>query len=63
MLNLTESERIGTQTSNVLNRLYTQAYRDLEKELESIYKNYSNETGLDIQRLKTLLTKKETDKT
>lgn len=63
LLNLTESERIGTQTSNVLNRLYTQAYKDLEKELQSIYKNYSNETGLDVQRLKTLLTKKETDKT
>lgn len=43
--------------------MYNQAYKDLSEELNSIYKNYSIETGLDVQRLKTLLTKTETDKT
>lgn len=61
-LNLVASERIGKQTSNTLIGIYNQAYKDIEKEIELIYKNYSIETGLDIQRLKTLLTKKETDK-
>lgn len=57
LLNLTESEKIGDNTSKVLIRMYNQAYKDLQNELNSIYKNYSNETGLDIPRLKTLLTK------
>lgn len=43
--------------------IYSQAYRNIDKELKSIYRNYSNETGIDIQKLKELLTSSETKKT
>ena len=44
-------------------RVYEQAYKDIDRQLASIYKNYSNETGLDTQKLKQLLTRSETKKT
>lgn len=45
-----------------IKKIYTRANRDIKKQIANIYKNYSKETGLDIQTLKTLLSKKETDK-
>lgn len=59
---LTEAEKTSEETIKIINGMYNQAYKNIKAEIESIYKNYSAETGLDIQRLKTLLTKKETDK-
>lgn len=43
--------------------MYDQAYKDIERELVSIYKNYSKETGLDTTKLKELLTRSQTQKT
>lgn len=45
-----------------IKKIYTRANRDIKKQIANIYKNYSKETGIDIQTLKTLLSKKETDK-
>ena len=46
-----------------MKKIYRQAYYNVNKELESVYKNYSDSTGLDIQKLKELLIKSETEKT
>lgn len=43
-------------------RLYTRANKVIDNDIANIYNNYSKATGLDIQTLKTLLSKKETDK-
>lgn len=42
--------------------MYSRASKNIQKEIESIYKNYSKETGLDQAQLKVLLSVKETDK-
>lgn len=42
--------------------IYDKAFKDVEKEIEKVYKNYAKDTGLDVQQLKELLTKKETSK-
>ena len=45
-----------------IKKIYEQAYKDINNELIRVYDNYSKETGLDVQKLKELLSKKETDK-
>lgn len=43
-------------------KMYEKAQRDIKRDIENIYLNYSKDTGLDVQKLKTLLSKKETSK-
>lgn len=45
-----------------INKLYDQAQRNIQRDLDNIYANYSKATGMDVQALKTLLTKSETAK-
>ena len=40
--------------------MYEQANRNIQREIESVYQNYSKDTGVDVQKLKELLTKSET---
>ncbi|MBP5427007.1 MAG: minor capsid protein [Clostridiales bacterium] len=60
---LTEAEKHSEEYINRVKDIYDQAFRDIDKELASIYKNYSKETGIDTQKLKELLTRSETKKT
>lgn len=46
-----------------IKNIYKQAYKNIEKDIENIYQNYSKDTGLDVQKLKELLTRSETKKT
>lgn len=59
---LSDAEKSSEPYMNRIKKIYNQAYKNIEKEIESVYKNYSKDTGLDIQKLKELLSKKETDK-
>lgn len=59
---LTEAEKMSEEHITRIKRIYEQAYRDVSKEIEKVYEAYSNNTGVDIDNLKELLTKKETDK-
>lgn len=59
---LTDAEKISTQHIEEIKKIYEQAYRDVTKEIERTYKAYSKNTGLDVDKLKELLTAKETDK-
>lgn len=60
---LTDAEKHSEVYINRVKSVYEQAYKDIDRELASIYKNYSKETGLDTQKLKQLLTRSETKKT
>lgn len=57
---LNEAEKSSEAYIKRVKAIYDRAYKDTERELASIYKNYSKETGLDTQKLKELLTKSET---
>ena len=57
---LNEAEKSSETYIKRVKAIYDRAYKDTERELASIYKNYSKETGLDTQKLKELLTKSET---
>lgn len=59
---LTETEKNSEEYIKRIQRMYDEALKKIEKDLESIYKNYSEQIGVDVQTLKTLLSKKETDK-
>lgn len=59
---LTESEQISKTGIRQIQDIYTQAFKNLKQELNDIYRNYSMETGLDVSKLKQLLTKSQTDK-
>ena len=59
---LSEAEKSSEVYIERIKKIYDQAYKNVEKEINNVYINYAKETGLDIQKLKELLTKKETDK-
>lgn len=60
---LTDSELISEAHIKQIKAMYNQAFKNIDEEIRKVYKNYSKATGLDIQKLKTLLSKTETDKT
>lgn len=59
---LSDSEKMSEEYIKRVKRIYEKAYKDVDKEIAKVYKNYSKNTGLDVQKLKELLSKKETDK-
>ena len=59
---LTDAEKQGEAHSKRIQKMYEQANRNIQRDIENIYANYSKATGLDVQSLKTLLTKTETKK-
>ena len=59
---LTDAEKQSEAYIARINKMYDQAERNIQRDLENIYANYSKATGMDVQSLKTLLTKSETDK-
>ena len=60
---LNENEKASEKYIKRIQKVYDRANKNIQRELESIYINYSNETGIDIQTLKALLSKKATQKT
>ncbi len=63
LLKYTANEKKSTKYINDIRALYNKANDDIDKMLKDVYKNYSKDTGIDVQTLKTLLTKSETKKT
>lgn len=59
---LTDAEKQGEAYIQRIQKIYDQAERNIQRDIENIYRNYSKATGLDVQSLKTLLTKTETQK-
>lgn len=59
---LTDAEKQSEIAIRRVNKMYDQAKKNIERDIENIYANYSKATGLDVQSLKELLTKTETAK-
>jgi SPP1 gp7 family putative phage head morphogenesis protein len=59
---LTDAEKQSEAYIQRIQKIYDQAERNIQRDIENIYRNYSKATGLDVQSLKTLLTKTETQK-
>lgn len=60
---LTDVERQSEHYISKVKSIYNQAYHNIDNEIKRVYMNYAKETGLDIQKLKELLSVKETSKT
>lgn len=60
---LDDAEKMSEEHIERIKRIYAQANRNIEREIEKIYKNYSKDTGIDVEKLKQLLTRSETEKT
>lgn len=59
---LTESEKQSEEYIKRIKKIYAQAFRNIDNDINKIYETYSRQTGLDVQKLKELLSVKETDK-
>ena len=60
---LNEAEQISEEHIERIKKIYEEAYKDIDGEIKRVYKNYAKDTGLDVQKLKELLTRSETKKT
>lgn len=60
---LSDAEKTSEAYIKRIKGIYAKAFKDIEKDIESVYRNYSKDTGLDVQKLKELLTRSETAKT
>ena len=58
---LTDAEKQSEAYIKRVNRIYDRANKNIQRDIENIYRNFSKDTGLDVQSLKTLLTKNETN--
>lgn len=59
---LTDAEKQGEEYIKRIQKMYNQANRNIQRDIENIYRNYSKATGLNVEGLKTVLTKTETGK-
>ena len=59
---LNNAEKQSEEYINRVKAIYNQAYKNIDSEIARIYKNYAKDTGLDVQKLKELLTKSKTKK-
>ena len=60
---MTTAEKQSEAYIQSIKEMYNQAFKNIDGEIARVYKNYSKETGLDVEKLKELLTAKETSKT
>lgn len=59
---LTDAEKQSEAYIKQIQKMYDRANKNIQRDIENIYRNYSKATGLDVQSLKQLLTKTETQK-
>lgn len=59
---LSDAEKQGAEYSKRIQKIYDQAQKNIQRDIENIYANYSKATGMDVQSLKELLTKTQTQK-
>lgn len=59
---LTDAEKQSDEYIKRISKMYDRAQRNIQRDIDNIYANYSNAVGLDVQSLKILLTKSDTEK-
>lgn len=60
---LLETEKNSEAYIKRVQAMYTRAKRNIQKEINNVYKNYASEVGVNVSELKKLLSKAETAKT
>lgn len=60
---LSDAEKMSEEYIKRIKKIYKQAYRNIDRDIANVYKNYAKDTGLDVNKLKELLTRSETKKT
>lgn len=63
LLRLSEAEKTSEAYIERIKKIYEQAYRNIDRDIANVYKNYAKDTGLDVDKLKELLTRSQTKKT
>ena len=58
-----QNEKATKKYINKIKRIYSRSNKEVQNMINDVYRNYSIDTGLDVQKLKTLLSKSETEKT
>ena len=58
---LTDAEKQSDAYIKRIQKMYDRANRNIQRDIENIYQNYSKATGMDVQSLKQLLTASETE--
>lgn len=58
-----DAEKMSEAYIERIKKVYDKAYKDIDREIASVYRNYAKDTGLDVDKLKELLTRSETAKT
>ena len=59
---LSDAEKMSEEYLERIKKIYKQAYRNIDRDIAKVYKNYAKDTGLDVDKLKELLTRSQTDK-
>lgn len=59
---LTDAEKQSDAYIKRIQKMYDRANKNIQREIEDVYRNYSKATGMDVQSLKELLTATETEK-
>jgi SPP1 gp7 family putative phage head morphogenesis protein len=59
---LTDAEKQSEEYINRIQKIYSRANKNVQREIDNVYRNYAKNTGLDVQKLKEILSKTETQK-
>ena len=49
---LTDAEKQGEEYSKRVRKIYAQAEKNIQRDIDEIYARYSKDTGMDVQSLK-----------
>lgn len=59
---LVDAEKQSDKYIERIQKMYSRASKNIQREIDNVYKNYSKETGLDQSQLRVLLSAKETSR-
>lgn len=63
LLRYSQNEKETKKYIKKIQRIYSRSNKEVQKMIDDVYRNYSINTGIDVQKLKTLLSKSQTEKT
>ena len=60
--NFKANEKYTKEYIKRVKKIYSKSYREVQDMIDDVYRNYSNDTGIDVQKLKEILSKSESEK-
>lgn len=61
--NFKANEKYTKEYIKRIKRIYAKSNKEVQDMIDNVYRNYSKDTGLDVQKLKEILSKSESEKT